>query len=114
MRRRTGNAGTVRIAHNARKETMNNGQSYSSSGFKLNATPMVVGAALFGAGGLIVITGMIVGGTALFSATRQWFQELEVPPSEVVKHKWGQTKAATTAGASAWQQHHNGMHRAHA
>lgn len=93
---------------------MNNGLQYTANGFKLNRTPMIVGACLIGAGSIIGITGMIVGGTAMFSATRQWFRELEVPPSEVVKHKWGQTKAATVAGASAWQQHHhNGVH-AHA
>ncbi len=90
---------------------MKNGQSQSYSGFQLNSTPMIVGAALIGAGSLIGLTGMIVGGAAMVSATRKWFRELEVPPSEVVKHKWGQTKAATTAGASAWQQHHhNGVH----
>ena len=92
---------------------MKNGQSSSSNGFQLNGTPIIVGAALIGAGTLSGITGMIVGGAALFSATRQWFRELEVPPTEVVKQKWGQTKAATTAGASAWQRH-NGMHRTHA
>jgi hypothetical protein len=95
---------------------MRNGQSNSYNAFQINTTPMIIGAALIGAGSLIGITGMIVGGSALFSATRQWFRELEVPPSEVVKHKIGQTKAATMAGASAWQQHHgaNGMHRTHA
>jgi hypothetical protein len=91
---------------------MKNGQSYSS--FQINTTPLVVGAALIGAGALIGITGMLVGGTALASASRKWFRELEVPPSEVVKHKWNQTRAATTAGASAWQQQQNGMQKAHA
>ena len=43
----------------------------------------------------------------MISATRQWFRELEVPPSEVVKQKLSQTKAATTAGASAWQRHNS-------
>ncbi len=94
---------------------MNNGLRYTENGFKLNSTPMIVGACLIGAGSIIGVTGMIVGGAAMFSATRQWFRELEVPPSEIVKHKWGQTKAATTAGASAWQQHHhNGMQHARA
>jgi hypothetical protein len=92
---------------------MKNGQSSSSSGFQLNSTPMVVGAALIGAGGLIGLAGLIVGGTAMISATRKWFRELEIPPSEVVKQKWGQTKAASVAGASAWQQH-NGVQRTHA
>ena len=90
---------------------MKNDRGYSS--FQINTTPMIVGAALIGAGGLIGLSGMIVGGTAMMSATRKWFRELEVPPSEVVKHKWGQTKAATTSAASAWQ-HHNGMQKTHA
>jgi hypothetical protein len=101
-------AGTVRIAHNARKDAMNNPKSYSPSGFQMDSTPMIVGACLIGAGTIIGMTGLIVGGTAIISATRQWFRELEVPPSEVVKQKLNQTKAATAAGASAWQ-HHNGM-----
>ncbi|HTZ92741.1 MAG TPA: hypothetical protein VMB74_10130 [Streptosporangiaceae bacterium] len=105
-------AGTVLIAHNARKDAMNNGNSYQAGGFKMN-TPMIVGACLIGAGSLIGLTGMIIGGTAMISAARQWFQELDVPPSEVVKQKYGQTKAATAAGASAWK-HHNAMQRANA
>ncbi len=93
---------------------MKNGQNSSSIGFQLNSTPMIVGAALVGAGAIIGFTGMIVGGSAMINATRQWFRDLEVPPSQVVKHKIGQTKAATVAGASAWQHHNNGVHRAHA
>ena len=90
---------------------MKNGQNQSASGFQLNSTPMIVGAALIGAGSLIGLSGLIVGGASMVSATRRWFRELEVPPSEVVKHKWSATKAATRAGASAWQQHHNnGVH----
>jgi hypothetical protein len=101
--------GTLTIVPNIRKDEMKNGQSYT--GFQLNTTPMIVGAALIGAGTLIGLSGMIVGGSAMLSSTRKWFRELEVPPSEVMKHKWGATKAATTAGASAWQQHHhNGIH----
>jgi hypothetical protein len=103
--------GTLRIANNDRKDTMKNARGYSS--FQVNTTPLVVGAALIGAGMLMGITGVLIGGTALASATRKWVRELEVPPSDVVKHKWNQTKAATTAGASAWQ-HHNGMQKAHA
>jgi hypothetical protein len=84
---------------------------------QLNTTPMIVGVALVAAGGLIGLAGVIIGGSALLSATRKWLGELEVPPSEVVKHKWDQTKAATTAGATAWHQHHhNGVpsgHHAH-
>jgi hypothetical protein len=103
--------GTVSIANNDRKGTMKSARGYSS--FDVNTTPIILGVALIGAGMLMGITGILVGGTALASATRKWVNDLDVPPSEVVKHKWHQTKAATTAGASAWQQH-NGMQKAHA
>jgi hypothetical protein len=88
-------------------------QTYSSPAFEINKTSMITGAALFCAGGLIGLVGMMVSGTAMASACRQWFRELEVPPSDAVKHKWSQTKAASAAGAAAWQQH-NGMQRTHA
>ncbi len=93
---------------------MKNGQNSSSSSFQLNATPMIVGIALIGAGTLIGLTGLVVGGTAMVSATRQWLGQLDEPPTEVVKHKLGQTKAATAAGASAWKQHNDTHHHAHA
>ncbi len=72
---------------------------------------MTTGAALIATGGLIALIGMIVSGTAIASACRKWLRDLEVPPSEVVRHKWDQTKAATAAGTAAWQ-HHNGIQRA--
>jgi hypothetical protein len=84
---------------------MKNPETYSPGEFHLDSTPMIVGACLMGAAAIIGMTGMIVGGSAIISATRQWLNELEVPPSEVVKQKLSQTKAATAAGASAWQRH---------
>ena len=74
---------------------------------------MIAGAALIGAGGLLALTGIVISGSALTSACRHYFRDLEVPPGEVLKHTWGQTKAAAAAGSAAWQQH-NGIHRTHA
>jgi hypothetical protein len=93
---------------------MNYGQSVSTPAFKVHSTPMMTSAALIGAGSLIGLAGLIVGGTTLLSAARKWFLELEVPPSEVVKSKFHQAKAATTAGASAWHQHNGAPSKAHA
>jgi hypothetical protein len=39
----------------------------------------------------------------MLSATRQWIQEMEVPPSELAKIKWTQARSAAAAGAAAWQ-----------
>jgi hypothetical protein len=72
--------------------------------FSVNSTPMIVGAVLIGAGSLIGLSGMIVGGTAMVSATRQWFRELEGPSVEGAKTKLSQRTAAKMANASAWQQ----------
>jgi hypothetical protein len=77
--------------------------------FRLNNSQMAAGAVLAGAGTLLGIAGVIVGGSALLSAARRWFMELDVPPTEVAKHRLNQTKAATIAGARAWQQHPNGV-----
>jgi hypothetical protein len=93
---------------------MKNDQISPSGRIQFNSTPIIVGAVLIGVGGMIGLGGFVVSGTAMMSATRRWFRELEVPPSEVVKQKLGQTKAATAAGASAWQQHNNGRQPAHA
>jgi hypothetical protein len=92
---------------------MKTGQTYSSAAFQLNKTPMITGAVLVCAGGLIGLMGMLVSGTAMASACRQWFRELDMTPSDAAKHKWSQTKAASAAGAAAWQRH-NGMQPTHA
>jgi hypothetical protein len=84
---------------------MKNGQTYSSGALQLNKSSLITGAVLLGTGGLIGLIGMIVSGTAMATACRQWFRDLDVTPSEAAKHKWSQTKAASAAGAAAWQRH---------
>jgi hypothetical protein len=94
---------------------MRTGQTSSSpsSAFQVDRSSVIAGAALIGAGGMIALIGVIVSGTAITMAWRNWLRDLDVPPSEVVRHKWDQTKAATAAGTAAWQQH-NGIQRSHA
>jgi len=71
-----------------------------------NSKALVVGFALVATGGLISLCGMGITGTAMFNAIRRWIRAQQEPPSAVVKRKLSQAKAATAAGASAWQ---NGM-----
>jgi hypothetical protein len=71
-----------------------------------NSKAMVVGFALVATGGLISMCGMGISGTAMVNAIRRWLRAQQEPPSAVMKRKIAQAKAATTAGASAWQ---NGM-----
>jgi hypothetical protein len=68
-----------------------------------NSKAMVVGFALFATGGLISICGMGITGTAMFNAITRWMRAQQEPPSAIMKRKIAQAKAATTAGASAWQ-----------
>ncbi len=84
----------------------------TTTGFQLNSRPVVIGAALIGAGGLLAFAGLVVGGSALIVAARRWIRQLEVPPTDMVRHKWDQTRAATAAGAGAWQEHHQRQVRA--
>jgi hypothetical protein len=65
--------------------------------------PLIVSAALVGAGTLIVLAGLAVGGGHIAAATRQWVREMETPPSDLARQKWAQARAAMAAGASAWQ-----------
>jgi hypothetical protein len=65
--------------------------------------PLITGAALVGAGTVLAMAGIAVGGSHLFAATRRWIQALEVPPSEVAKVKWAQARTAAAAGTAAWR-----------
>jgi hypothetical protein len=64
---------------------------------------LVGGGVLVGIGGLLGFTGMVLVGSALLSATRQWVNQLERPPGEIARRRWQQTKSAVSAGAGAWR-----------
>ena len=78
-------------------------EQQSSSWPELRSGPLIIGAALVGAGALIALAGLAVGGSHLVAATRRWIREMEVPPKEQARIKWAQAKTAAAAGASAWQ-----------
>lgn len=75
----------------------------NSSGPQFRSGPLIASAALVGAGTLIALAGLAVGGSHLASATRRWVRDMEVPPGEIARQKWAQAKAAAAAGTSAWQ-----------
>jgi hypothetical protein len=75
----------------------------SPEGIQVNRGRLVGGGVLVGIGSLLGVTGMILVGSALVSATRQWVNQLEQPPSEMARRKWQQAKAAAAAGAEAWR-----------
>jgi hypothetical protein len=85
-----------------RKDAMSNGEN-GRRGPQFKAVSLITSAAMVGAGTLIALTGLAVGGAHLLAATRRWVAEMEVPPSELAKLKWTQARAAVAAGAAAWQ-----------
>ena len=81
---------------------MGNGRA-ADVGVRLNKKLVISGAVLVGIGGSLAATGVLLGSTAIASAMRQWVRQLDQPPSEMAKQKWNQARAATQAGAKAWQ-----------
>jgi hypothetical protein len=73
-------------------------------GPQLRSGPLITSAVLVGAGALVALAGLAVGGSHLVAATRRWVAEMEVPPSELARIKWAQARAAAAAGAEAWQK----------
>ena len=74
----------------------------------VSSRALIVGFGLVAAGGLISLCGLGISGTTAVTAVRGWLAAQQEPPSAVVKRKVSQARAATTAGASAWQ---DGMSR---
>jgi hypothetical protein len=81
---------------------MSNGEN-RTNGPQFRTAPLIISAVMVGGGTLIALTGLAVGGAHLLSVTRQWINEMEVPPSELARLKWTQARAAMAAGAAAWQ-----------
>jgi hypothetical protein len=79
------------------------GSEGSQGGIQVNRSLLVGGGVLVGIGGLLGFTGMVLVGSALLSATRQWINKLERPPSEIARRKWHQARVAASAGAEAWR-----------
>ena len=70
---------------------------------QLRSGPLLAGAALFAAGGLIALAGIAIGSTHVVAASRRWIQAMEVPPTELAKLKLAQARVAALAAAEAWR-----------
>ena len=81
---------------------MTNSQA-STGGLQVNSRSMLAGGALIAVGGVLALAGLTVSSSALIVAVRRWVREMEEPPADLARRKWAQAKAASAAGASAWQ-----------
>jgi hypothetical protein len=81
---------------------MGNGRATNGS-IRLNKNLLISGAVLVGIGGFLAATGLLLGSTAVASAMRQWVRQFDRSPAGTARQKWQQARAATLAGAKAWQ-----------
>ena len=65
---------------------------------------MIGSAVLIDVGGLLALTGTILGSSALPAATRRWVHQRETQSSELARRRWVQARRATMAGADAWRK----------
>ncbi|NMH96228.1 hypothetical protein [Pseudonocardia acidicola] len=67
---------------------------------------IVSGVTLLGVAGIVGLSGLAVGIAVALRFFRQWVRHAEVPPTEVVRHRWEQARSAATAGIDAWRDAH--------
>jgi hypothetical protein len=84
-------------------DTANGRGGNPDAAFHIDTRPLLVGGALMGLAGVLGLAGVVISGTALGAAVRDWAARQEVPPSELARHHWERARNATAAGASAWR-----------
>jgi hypothetical protein len=81
---------------------------------QLKAAPMMSGIVLAGIGAMICMAGMIVGGSAVASATRKWFRAQAVQSPQPVKAKWAKRPKMAMAGTMTGNGNGAPVHSGHA
>jgi hypothetical protein len=71
--------------------------SGKSNGPQFRAAPLIISAAMIGAGTLVALAGLAIGGGHLITASGRWINEMEVQASDLAKLKWAEARAAYTA-----------------
>jgi len=86
-----------------------NNYSYSTP-LKIKAAPMTTGAVLCGAGAMMAMAGLIVGGTALCSAARKWFLAQAMEPQQPSNRNWGMRPKMPMPTATSTSGNGNGAY----
>jgi len=76
----------------------------TQSQFQLDGRLLTAAEVLLGAGAVLWVAGLAIGGAALRRAAQEWLRQLEQPPSAIVKGRWQQAATAATAGVNAWKR----------
>ncbi len=69
----------------------------------LDRGTLIAAAALVVAGSVLGVIGLALGGVAVVVAGQRWYRRADLPPQQLARLKWEQTKAAAGAGAGAWR-----------
>ena len=77
---------------------------HAANGAELHKKPMMTGAAIAAAGGLLTIVGVLISAFAAASSARDWVRHMDHQPREVAHVKWNQARSAGHAGVDAWKQ----------
>ena len=75
----------------------------TQAGPQFNSRLLLSGVLLMGIGGVIGLTGLAIGSSAVLAAGRRWVRQMETPPSELAKRHWARARVATSAGVGAWR-----------
>ena len=75
---------------------------HADHSFQVNTRKLMMSGMLIGLGGMIGLVGVVLGGSTLMQATREWARNSEVPPPELARRKLAQARSAAEAGMSAW------------
>jgi len=68
------------------------------------STALIAGAALICGAGVLGVAGLGLTTAALVTALRTRVNRMPVPPRDLARRTWSQTRAATAAGRSAWRE----------
>jgi hypothetical protein len=86
---------------------MSNGEK-RNGGPQFRTATLITSAAMVGGGSIIALAGLALGAGHMMRSTRRWVDEMDVPVSQLAKAKFGQARAAMSAGAQAWQKNGSG------
>jgi hypothetical protein len=74
-----------------------------NGGVQVNRPLLMGGGISVAFGSLLVALGMLLAGTAVLSAARQWSRRMNKPSRETARLRFHQLRHATREGARAWQ-----------
>jgi len=64
---------------------------------------LITAATLMGVASVAGLAGFTLGTVALVAGLRRRIERMEVPPGQIARQRWAQTRTAVAAGVRAWR-----------